>query len=59
MLYLTTQGSARERGRQHGHALAENAIPRALELSTWGQERPGARSGPPNGTNTQTLCGRS
>lgn len=40
MLYLTTQGSPRERGRQHGHALAENAIPRALELSTWGQERP-------------------
>lgn len=40
MLHLTTHGSAHERGLQHGHALADSAIPRALEHARWGEERP-------------------
>ncbi len=40
MLYLTTEGPDRERGRQHGRAFGGEVIARSLEHARWGEARP-------------------
>ncbi|HUS81437.1 MAG TPA: hypothetical protein VM283_09240, partial [Armatimonadota bacterium] len=40
MFHLTTAGSPRDRGIQHGHAIPRTVIERALRYARWKRDRP-------------------